>query len=168
MTTLRNVNYSGPKAKRQALADFKAGTLQVTRVGYLAADKTLLAPVIQVDATARPDLHDLARVHRSEGSFDTVTAWDFCISTGMTGLARLSVDINRPVKTRFTILFPLQKFFDYLDNLADDFTFLSVKFDSSPMGDALAFTYDPASLKQGLTLYAATRLFTSEKGGRGL
>lgn len=167
MSHLQTRNYSSLKAKREALNAFKADCLAVVRVGFLAANRNLLSPVVQVDAAGRPDLHDLARVHRSEGGFDTRARWDFCLSQGMTGLGRLTIDIDRPVKTSFKILFQLQKYSDYLAALADDFSFVSVKFDYSPMEDVISYHFDQASLKQGVNLYRATQLFIkTAKGGR--
>ncbi len=165
MTTFQTANFGSQKAMRQALADFKAGSLEVVKIGYLAANEKLLAPVVQVDATRRPDLHDLARVHRSEGEFDTTTTWDFCIKHGATGLARLTVEVKRPIQTKFQVVFQLTRFYEYLTNLAKDFTFISIKFDNSNMEDVIAFVMDPQSLKEGLIFYLTGKVAFDRKGG---
>jgi hypothetical protein len=165
MKDFQTIHYASPKGYRQALADFKSDSLEVVKIGYLAADTRLLAPVVQVDASNRPDLHDLARVHRTDGEFDTTTTWDFCIKHGSTGLARLTVAINSPIKTRFSLTFQLARYYDYLVKLAQDFTFVSIKFDKSPMEDVIAFVMDPQTLKEGLIFYLSDQITFDLKGG---
>jgi hypothetical protein len=144
---LPDYSLPSPKGYRQALADFKSDSLEVVKHRIWLATR-LLAPVVQVDASNRPDLHDLARVHRTDGEFDTTTTWDFCIKHGSTGLARLTVAINTRIKTRFSLTFQLARYYDYLVKLAQDFTFVSIKFDKSPMEDVIAFVMDPQTLKE--------------------
>lgn len=67
-------------------------------------------PIAYLDCRRRPDVADLARVHRLEGEGDQVATWTFCLAPGVPGvesLAVLDLRLVRPVRCRFSIAFEM-------------------------------------------------------------
>jgi len=61
-----------------------------------------LIPAVWLDASTRPDVSDLTRVHRSEGAGDIQTYWLYTASAFF-----LHCDLKRPVSSSFWIRFSL-------------------------------------------------------------
>jgi hypothetical protein len=72
-------------------------------------------PVIIVDATNRPDLHELARIHGYIDGGDVECCW--CCPRGEPDVVALSLDFIRPLSTRAHILFDVRKYGGLVDTL---------------------------------------------------
>lgn len=152
---------------REAVKKFRAGSLPVIKTGFLAAGEKTLIPVVKVDASNRPDLLDLARVCRTEGDFNTDCEWRILVKAGYTGLARLDVRLNSPIKTNFSILFNLEQHAKYLGEVVDGFSFLGVHLVGTPLQDALAYVFHRNSLAEGLALYLLANEEKERRRGNG-
>lgn len=64
-------------------------------------------PHLWIDAAKRPDIADLTRVHHTEGDGDYTYRWLYVDEHLPEALIILQVDLERPVKERFTLVFPL-------------------------------------------------------------
>ncbi len=136
-----------------ALKSFKAGSLQLIEVGFIGLDTgEIILPSIKLQAFNRPDLLDLARVHIAEGAFDIKGTWDFAVHPGTTSLARLSVEIIRPVKTTFSVCFDLGRYEKFLRQAAH-IQKLSIWFSPKPITEAIGIPVCELDMLRGIALY---------------
>jgi hypothetical protein len=79
---------------------------------------TVEIPLVYVDAESRPDVADLPRVYRAEGTGATSVRWLLLSDGRSMGLAVLTIRVRRPVRCRFRILFDLQSHAAFLADVA--------------------------------------------------
>jgi hypothetical protein len=84
----------------------------------LAPDfRTHRVAIVFVDATKRPDVRDLFRVHRLDGSGDTRSAWQFAM-VPQNPLAILNTHFENPARCHVRLVFPIRKHRAFLDFVA--------------------------------------------------
>src|SRR3989442_13206153 len=94
------------RMRRAAVPLLGCGVLQLPTVDPRQAE----LPIAYLDCATRPDVADLARVHRLEGDGDQVATWTFLMAPGVPGvrsLAVLDLRLDRPVRCPFSIAFQM-------------------------------------------------------------
>ena len=93
--------------------------LPIVSAGRIGKDTEDCWPLVRVDLSARPDVSDLARVHRFEGAGDQRSYWDFGFIPDVKAFASVTIYLERPVKCWFCILFDLVDHAPVLNRIAD-------------------------------------------------
>lgn len=88
------------------------------RVVVGSAGQAVEIPLVYVDASARPEVADLSRVYRIEGTGTTTAHWLLVSDGESMGLAVLTIRVRRPVRCRFRVLFDLQSHGAFLAEVA--------------------------------------------------
>lgn len=117
----------------------------------------MYVPRVRIDVSQRPDLADLPRVYRMEGSGDYTYTWNYYDEFSADALFILLVRMERPVKAVFALLFPVSSSIEFLTTLAEagrlglvtgvleEFSLLSIGADTS-------INLVPGSLQEGFSL----------------
>ncbi|MGH2459043.1 MAG: hypothetical protein ACRDIY_09280 [Chloroflexota bacterium] len=152
MTDSRTVR--SPADARRLLALYRRASVPVVRCGILTLNCHDL-PVTELGARTRPDLADLARVHRAEGAGDQTHAWHAMLTpTG--AVLILELELHRPVRCRCSLVFDVAQHFAWLSRVADSGMLVTTTRPVRTVGDALdsgiAWTIDPAPLAEVLTV----------------
>ena len=111
-----------PAEAARRLLDLRVDALTVVDTGVI----TLVnehglefdQPVVFADMSTRPDVADLPRIHRTEGQGDATTCWDIGVIRGIAAIACVSIDLKRPVKCTFRVIFDLFKHAPILHRIA--------------------------------------------------
>lgn len=105
--------YADPIKIFAVRGDFEAGTIRPIDLAVLTTSSGLpLQPIVSIDTSNRRDISDLLRVHFQEtggAGLDVKTTWAFLAEPQGLSFARLEIEVFRPVKTNFKILFELDK-----------------------------------------------------------
>ncbi len=114
------------------------------QVGFVIGDDGAVTPTVSIDATGRPEVADLARVHAIDGVGDVRTSARRVAGDEM-DLLLLGVTMTRPVRAAFAVAF----------DLAAHREFLAV---AGAHGRLAIATTDPASVAEDRPLWLAVDL----------
>lgn len=102
-----------PAEAARRLLDLRVDALTVVKTGIITVVNDqgfeLDQPYVYADMSNRPDVFDLPRIHRTEGQGDATTCWDIGVIRGIAAIACVSIDLTRPVKCTFRVIFDLFK-----------------------------------------------------------
>lgn len=99
--------------------EFRAGAVPAVSLGLVMANDTELLPAVLLDATTRPDVADLARVHDFDGIGDLRCGFGACdIGDPEDWLVRFDVAVDHPVMCRFHTVVSWSVNTDWLDAVA--------------------------------------------------
>lgn len=162
-------HFHDPTAQKAQVKQFKRGALPAKELAYFTIDNEILFPCVTVEAANRTDLTDLPRIYKTElpeTGGDIEAKWAFALSPFPSGpcLAKLTISMVSPVKVAFTLLFDLEKHFDFLEVMAD-YGILGVLFAPLPPEKSLAFHCDGPTLRGGLKVYALGKLVSGLRKG---
>lgn len=146
-----------PAEGRRLLRRYQREALPIRRAGFLPL-KGLWFPLLELDAARRPDVADLARIHRSEGAGDTEVTCDGIV-TSETVYARVDLALLRPVTCRFSLLFDVRQHFDWLALVARLLVTTAATLD-----DAIGWDLDTTTLTATLAL--ASLMALAKEGRR--
>jgi hypothetical protein len=115
---------SNRAAIRQAKRELSKTALTVLAVYPVALpDEPGPLPLVLVDASTRPEVADLVRVHQLEGDGEIETQWRYYLSQSF-AKAVLRVEMSTPVRARFDLCFDLNEHLGALAAMAETGTLL--------------------------------------------
>lgn len=126
------------------------GTLRSAASLEQASLFTIQHTLLWVDVAARPDVYDLGRVLRREGSGEASCRWSRCSGYQGAQSCVLSLLIQRPVRASFGLLFPLPDTIQLLASIAYTHS-LVLCFGEPARADDIGTTVSAASLSEMLT-----------------